>query len=218
MHFLSHYYTELPNNNPLFVVALGIPDLTHGFAKAYNSRLKHAATPLPDDMALIHHGILQHFAADARFHSSPAFMQQVKEATASLMQAGMNRQHLRLSVIAHLAVEMLIDRQIIIQQPHVCNEYYQLIGKADESILHSYFIQFGLKGEKKVFSERFAFFRERKFLYLFDDLENLVFGLNRIYSSVTKVEFTLKEKAQLKEGLHNIDNIIRYRWQEILSV
>lgn len=218
MHFLSHYYTELPNNNPLFVVALGIPDLTHGFAKTYNSRLKHATVPLHDDMAVIHNGVIQHFAGDARFHSSPVFMQQVKEATASLVEAGMNRQHLRLSVIAHLAVEMLIDRHIIIQQPHVCNEYYTLVGKADESMLHSYFIHFGLKEEKKVFSERFAFFRERKFLYLFNDLDNMVFGLNRIYSSVTKVEFTLKEKAQLKAGLHNIDNIIRYRWQEILSV
>ena len=218
MHFLSHYYTELPSNNPLFVVALGIPDLTPHFAKAYNSKLKHAAFEPEHELTAIHWGIQRHFAGDAKFHSNPLFMQQVHEAVSSMVNEGMNRQHLRLSVIAHLALEMLIDRQIIIQQPHVCNEYYALIGKADETVLHSYFIHFGLERERSIFSERFAFFRQRQFLFLFHDLENIVFGLNSIYGSVTKVELNVKEKAQLKAALHNIDNIIRYRWQEILQV
>lgn len=218
MHFLSHYYTELPSNNPLFVVALGIPDLTPHFAKAYNSKLKQAAFEPAHPLAQIQRGIQHHFAGDAKFHSNPLFVQQVHEAVSCMVNEGMNRQHLRLSVIAHLAVEMLIDRQILIQQPHVCNEYYTLIGKADETVLHSYFIHFGLEKEWNVFSERFAFFKQRQFLFLFNDLENIVFGLNRIYSPVTKVELTGKEKAQLKAALHNIDNIIRYRWQEILQV
>jgi hypothetical protein len=218
MHFLSHYYTELPNNNPLFVAALGIPDLTPHFAKVYNSKLKHATIHQGQDIFPVHEGILRHFAADGRFHSSSLFMQQVHKATASLLQTGMNRQHLRLSVIAHLAVEMLIDRQIFIQQPHVCNEYYSVVGKANESVLHLYFIHFGLENEWRLYEQRLTFFKERKFLYLFNEIENIIFGLNRIYSSVTKVEFTINEKAQLKEGLHNIDNIIRYRWQEILQV
>jgi hypothetical protein len=218
MHFLSHYYTELPSNNPLFVVALGIPDLTPHFARAYNSKLKKAAFPAEHELSSIHQGVLRHFAGDAKFHSSPIFVQQVHQAVASMVKEGMNRERLRLSVIAHLAVEMLIDRQIVIQQPHVCNEYYALVGNADETVLHSYFIHFGLKQEKNVFSERFAFFRQRQFIFLFNDLENIVFGLNRIYNAVTKVELTVNEKAQLKAALYNIDNIIRYRWQEILQV
>mgnify|MGYP003350157359 CR=1 FL=1 len=111
MHFLSHYYTELPNNNPLFVVALGIPDLTHGFTKIYNAKLKHAELSGLSHLEIIHEGIHHHFEGDKKFHSSPLFEEQVQQCLESFLKAGLTRGELRLSVIAHLVVEMLIDRQ-----------------------------------------------------------------------------------------------------------
>ncbi|MCW5909211.1 MAG: hypothetical protein KIS94_15200 [Chitinophagales bacterium] len=218
MHFLSHYYTELPNNNALFVVALGIPDLTSGFARVYNAKLKNAVVKESHENSFVHEGIMKHFEADKRFHQSPAFNAMVKQCTAAFVNEGLNRERLRLSVIAHLAVEMMLDRQIVIQHADVCNRYYQLLGNAAESSLTSYFENFGLENEKKVFLERFTFFKARKYLLLFNEIENIVFGLNRIYGNVTRTNFTDNDTPRFAGALHNIDNIMRYRWQEILTV
>ena len=50
MHFLAHYYTELPANNPLFVAALAIPDLTPHFTKIYNSLIVKHGVPEEENL------------------------------------------------------------------------------------------------------------------------------------------------------------------------
>lgn len=52
---------------------------------------------------------------------------------------------------------------------------------------------------------------------MFDDLESIVFGLNRVYGMVTKTEFSVKEKRQFVAALHNMDIVLRYSWQQILK-
>jgi hypothetical protein len=116
-----------------------------------------------------------------------------------------------------LAVEMLIDRQIVLQHRDVCNEYYRLLDNADETALFSYFNRYGLESEKMVFLERFRFFKQKRYVFLLNELENIVVGLNRIYSSVTGTGFTETENEQFLTALGNIDGVIRYSWQEILA-
>jgi hypothetical protein len=217
MHFLAHYYTELPSNNPLFVAALAIPDLTPRFTKIYNSLIVKHAPPTSSDLKQIHNGIVQHFTGDKRFHHSPLFLQHVSLAIQCFVNAGLSRERLRLSVIAHIAVEMMIDRQIILENQGICEEYYALLEKADEQVLNNYFALFSLQDEKRFFLRSFQFFKQRRFLFLFTNLENIVFGLNRVYGSVAKTEFTEPEKRKFLTALHNIDNQLRYSWQEILN-
>ena len=174
MHFLSHYYTELPADNPLFVTALTIPDLTHGFSKAYNSVIKNASFPEDENLRQIHLGILKHYEADKRFHNSKLFMQHINLATQSFIKEGLDRSRLRLSVIAHLAVEMMIDRHIILENESVCYDYYKLIVQADEEMLETYFHHFELLTAKSSFFATFRFFKQRQFLYLLKDLEKIV--------------------------------------------
>lgn len=217
MHFLAHYYTELPANNPLFVAALAIPDLTPRFTKIYNSLIvKH---PLPEDENLkqIQNGVVQHFGADKRFHNSSLFLEHVSRAIQSFLEAGLSREQLRLSIIAHIAVEMLIDRQIILENENICTEYYALLEKADETVLTSYFDFFLLENEKRKFFHSFQFYKEKRFLFLFNKLENIVFGLDKVYGSVAKTEFTETEKRKFLTALHNINFNMRYSWQEILK-
>ena len=217
MHFLAHYYTELPANNPLFVAALAIPDLTPRFTKTYNSLIVKHGVAQDENLQQIHSGIVQHFSGDKRFHHSPLFLKQVAEAIQWFLKAGLNREKLRLSVIAHIAIEMMIDRQIIIEQEEICTQYYTLLEKADETILTSYFDLFLLTNEKQNFLRSFQFYKQRRFLFLFKELENIVLGLNKVYGSVTRTEFTETEKRMFLTALHNIDNDIRYSWQEILK-
>ncbi len=217
MHFLSHYYTELPANNPLFVAALGIPDLTAGFSKIYNSLIRNSVEPSDAGLAQVHRGIMAHYAGDKKFHNSPYFMQQQHAFTQSFVEAGLDRSRLRLSVLAHIAFELMLDRQILLHDQNICHHYYKIVDKADEQVLQNYFDSLSLERQKQVYLERFHFFKQRRFLLLFDDLESIVFGLNRVYGMVTKTEFSVKEKRQFVAALHNMDIVLRYSWQQILK-
>ena len=217
MHFLAHYYTELPANNPLFVAALAIPDLTPRFTKIYNSILVKHAKPDDENLQQIHNGIVQHLEGDKWFHNSPLFKLQMTNAIERFLEAGLKRDKLRLSVIGHIAVEMMIDRQIMLNNETICTQYYSLLENADETILTSYFNLFVLENEKKDFFRSFKFYKQKRFLFLFNELENIVFGLDKVYGSVTKTAFTATEKEKFLAALHNIDNEMRYSWQEILN-
>lgn len=217
MHFLSHYYTELPNQEPLFVAGLLLPDLTPGFTKIYNSLIvKHTPYTSPA-LKQIQLGIVQHFGADKRFHNSPLFVKHVKDATQTFIEAGLNRQRLRLSVIAHIAIEMMIDRQIILENEGICDEYYKVLQNVDEMELTKYFDCYKLETQKQNFLRSFQFFKQKKFLHLFTELGNITEGLNRVYSNVTKTGFTADERLKFLTALHNIDSLLRYSWQPILK-
>lgn len=217
MHFLAHYYTELPNDNPLFITGLCIPDLWPRFTRVYNKNIvKHPVFTSPD-LKQIQSGIVQHFGADKRFHNSPLFLKEVTNAIQSFVDAGLDRQRIRISVIAHLAVEMLIDRQIVLKDNSICSTYYTLLDRADEDSIHKYFSLLLLEGEMKTFLLNFRFYKQRRFLLLFEELENIVTGLEKVYGLVTKTTFTDAERRMLLVGLHNIDFRLRYSWQEILN-
>lgn len=217
MHFLSHYYTEPEKNSPLFAAGLIIPDLTPGFSKIYNSVVSKMEEPLPPPLQDVHRGILRHYAGDKWFHASEAFHRSENRAMHFFIEAGLDRSRLRLSVIAHLAVEMLIDRQLVLEQPEICFEFYALVEKADEKQIENYFNTLQQPLAKQHFFHTFNFFKQKRFLLLFTELENVLFGLNKVYSLATKTVFTEEENQKFKLALHNIDLEMRYSWQEILN-
>lgn len=217
MHFLSHYYTEQPTDSPLFVAGLGVPDLTPSFTRIYNSKIRKLSEPVDADLKEIQRGITRHYAGDKWFHGSALFNKQVSLICEAFIREGISRSRLRLSVIAHLAIEMMVDRQIVMHRRSVCEAYYSLIMQADEEVLGRYFDQLGLVAEKSIFMAKFGFFKERKFLFLFGDLERMVFGLGRVYASATGVEFTEEEKEKFLTVLYNIDGEMRYSWQQLLK-
>lgn len=217
MHFLSHFYVEQTEQNPLVLAGLIMPDLTPGFSKLYNSILTKKAAPENKALLALHSGILKHYQADKWFHQSTLFTTPVSRAIGHFMEAGLNRERFRLSVLAHVAVEMIIDRHILLDEQELCQLFYRQIVQADEGIMADYFQYYKLDVAKQKFFYNFQFFKEKKFLYQFNDLSHLVFGLNRIYGSVTHTEFTKPEKAMLLSALHNIDTELRYSWQEILK-
>lgn len=217
MHFLSHFYVEQPETTPLFVVGLIIPDLTPGFSKIYNTSIKQKPLPANNSLSLIQQGIERHYEGDKTFHNSPDFMQQVANATQSFIAENLNRTRLRLSVIAHVAVELMIDRQILLENQDICVDFYDVLNKAEDIDLHAYFSALGQTNAGTHFMARWNFFKERKFLFMFTELENIAGGLSRIYKNVTGTEFTEAEKASFVVALNNIETELRYSWKEILK-
>ena len=144
-------------------------------------------------------------------------MQHTVNALQFFLNEGLDRNRLRLSVIAHIAVEMMIDRHIVLENESICTAYYAALKNVEDEVIHNYFDHFSLLAEKRIFLTKFQFFRQREFLYLFKDLENVVFALNRVYGATAKTEFTGEEKSRFLTALNNIETDIRYSWKEMLK-
>jgi hypothetical protein len=217
MHYLSHFYSEQPQNSPYFVVGLAMPDLTPGFSKVYNSVIKNSVVAHNRELELIQQGILSHYGADKRFHQSRLFNDFMALTLKAFLKEELNRERLRLSVLAHVAVEMMIDRQIVLEYEQLCVEYYDILNRAEDRVLTLYFDEMRLDYEMGVFMHRFHFFRERRFLFLFKNIENVAYALKRVYASVAGIEFTPIEESKFVAALNNIDNTMRYSWKQILK-
>lgn len=216
MHFLSHYYVS-SKPSPYYVAGLMLPDIVKGFSKIYNKQVRDKE--LPEELAFQHlqQGILFHYETDRKFHNSVDFMQQESLVLQSYIVAGLDRNRLRLSVLAHLAVEMMIDRQIVAQHPDVCSDYYSILGQVDESVLKTYLVQTHIIRSEQIILTNFQVFKQKQFLFQLTDVSNLVAGLLRIYTSVTGYKFLSDEREKFVTALNNIDEEMRYSWNKLLK-
>lgn len=132
MNYFAHAYRFL--DDPYFAAGSGVPDWLSVVDRPVRVRIKNAR-PFEDDpdrvTASIARGIVRHIEDDARFHGSRAF------AELSLELTGMARRELkadsgfRPSFLGHLLVEVLLDANLIIQDPGRLEEYYEVMESVD---------------------------------------------------------------------------------------
>ncbi len=217
MHYLAHFYVDQQETDPLFIAGLGLPDWINGFSKIYNQKLKNSSLSDSSDTFALHTGIRRHYEGDNLFHNHPIFVQLQSELLQSFVSVGLSRTEWRLSLLAHVGVELMIDRQIVNAEPKLLEVYYQKLNDVDPEVLKKYFKYHNVNVEQQDFLVKFHFFKTRKYLTLFNDINNIVIGLDKMYDQVLNKSFEKKEKEQIGLALHNMDDDIRYRWQELLN-
>jgi hypothetical protein len=187
MNFLSHYYLDRTANNSLFFLGVSTPDLVSLFHRT--SRLhqhKLPERPNVDDQPLAHHfhvGICRHFAADAVFHSSEFFLRETSLLARQIREQIPGSNPARPSFIAHIALELLLDRILISAHPDLVPGYYahfseeppETIARLTEWITGKQLPQYP------------AFLRDfvaRKSLYHYLEWDRMLFILQRIVEGV----------------------------------
>lgn len=178
--------------------------------------MKKLAVPLTEPMQQFHLGIVRHYTGDLFFHNHPLFIQSVAETLQAFMNGGISRKEYRLSVLAHIAVEMMVDRQIVLENRAFCDQFYNTIHAADVAVMQQYFQALGLEVEFENFLSKFQVFKERRFIYLLENMQHLAEGLSRIYQSATGTGLG-HEKEKFVAALCNIDGAVRYRWRQLLN-
>jgi hypothetical protein len=210
MHFLAHLHAQREVSSPEFAFGLILPDLVAGFTKIYNSILSKVQNE--DE---IHKGIQHHFNDDKLFHANSVFEQLNHQLTQKLVESGLNRAELRLSVIAHLLVEMLFDRWLVEQHPDLPNRFYNNLEQLNVQSVHLYFNSMNLEHEKNLSLERRQWFLEHRFLYQLHNSEQMTMGVSRIYARLTGRETTKNEQFRIIESVNSF-YAQPINWQAIL--
>jgi hypothetical protein len=218
MHFLSHYYVDRDKNNPLFVAGALLPDIAPHFTKTYNTQIRNKNWQLTEPLASIHKGVLRHYELDVIFHNSVAFREACAEAGRWLGETGLDREKYRFWFLSHIVCEVMLDRQLIMREPHLIEEYYKVLSSVDIYTLDAYLNLITAKDEKNKILTNFIKFLDVRFLKYMEEIDGAAEGIVRTVLRATGVAFTEEDKKRLVSALHNIENDIRYRSKNLLKV
>jgi hypothetical protein len=218
MHFLSHYYVDRGKNNPFFVAGALLPDIAPGFTKTYNSRIRNKDLYLTDDVVYIHEGVLRHYELDAVFHASVAFRESCHKASQRMADEGLDRDKYRFWFLSHIATEVMLDRQLILSDTGLVDEYYGMLNSVDINILERYLnFVVDVEGKSKILIN-FIRFLEIRFLKHVGTIEGASEGIVRTVLKATGISFDDADRAKLEAALRNIEDDIRYTSEKLLPV
>ena len=218
LHFLSHYFIDRLEHNPYLVVGALLPDIAPHFTQTYNRKIRNKVWDLEEPMRTIHRGVLRHYEADGAFHQSPTFSELCKTAIQCMMQTGLDRNRFRLSFLAHIAVEVLLDRWLIVENKHLTDAYYNILNEVAFNKLDSYLSNVVSEIEKTKILNNFMRFKEVQFLYHLIQIEGAAEGIMRTAHRAATIIFSAEEKQKLIAALHNIESQIRYRGEKLLEL
>ncbi len=188
MNFLAHFYLDRTHPSSSFIVGAATPDLL----SIYNSGLRIKAghvDHLADDVRaqvdpqfLL--GLERHFHADRVFHSSALFSQETQALSRMLEQRFPEQELPRKYFIAHILLELLLDKVLIHHDPEILADYYNhfetqapfhLLGKATETVAAHPLPNYD------AFLTKFV---ENKYLYHYTENDHLIYILRRLLRRV----------------------------------
>ncbi len=177
MNFLSHYYLEQHHPSPYFRFASVFPDLL----RQSHPRLKlHSMKPYETNTGkLLQEGIEKHFLADKAFHNSEFFKLHYGMIKDQFARSGFIHPERKSFFIAHILLEIILDRMIVLHENHVCRNFYNDLAEIDESHIENLLGGHpGYSHEK--FSRHFMRFKTSRYLYSYSGTQHIVYALNKI--------------------------------------
>ena len=218
MHFLSHYYLDRSQNNPLFTLGALIPDIAPGFTKTYNAKIRNKTWSLNAPADSVHRGILRHYELDAAFHGSIVFRECCTKTSKSLAETGLDREKYRFWFLGHIVTEVLLDRQLILQNESLIDEYYNVLSSVDTNKFNAYFYFNASEEEKNKILSNFIRFLDVRFLQYLREMDGAAEGIVRTVFRATGVAFTDEDRVRLIIALHNIESDMRYSSKKLLEI
>ena len=134
VNYLAHGWHATLAGDPWELAGTALPDwlrVVDRRMRAVRDRAAACAAASDPRLASLAHGVLRHFDDDARFHTSAEFAAASAEVVGLLRPAREQAPGLRLSFVAHVLVEMLLDAELMRRDPARLGTYYDLLSGLD---------------------------------------------------------------------------------------
>lgn len=212
MNFLSHYYLDKDNPSAYYKFGLVLPDLIRGFNQHMRKGVA-AYRPVDPAHTNITAGIAKHHLTDRVFHALPQFATLQANLKSELKTLHLLEALPRAWFLAHIGVEMMIDRQLLKLYPHLYVEYYQALDAVSQPVVEKYFHETGCNHLSREFFGNFKVFTERRFLQYYPSDNHFTEALLGAWYRATgnKVGTAVRENTQqalLNFERHNADLLL----------
>jgi len=168
--------------DPYFLAGTALPDWLNVVDRRLRVRSKQAAPFLDDSdetVARLAAGVMQHHADDAWFHVTPAFAEMSLDFARRVREALPADDGFRPHFLGHILVEILLDAELITQDPGGLEAYYAAMHSLDGERVAAAVSTIAPRPAENLATFVGLFSRER---FLFDYLDNgkLLFRLNQV--------------------------------------
>jgi len=215
MNYLSHYYVADCPSNANYTFGLLLPDFVRKQTAKF--RLPNEKIPtLSANSQLFHQGVLCHYKADELFHQSDFFKKHLANIQQVWKSCEFEQLHKYKFFLAHVLLEMMLDRLLLQTKPTVCKRFYQHLANIEKKEYNKYVSAMRLsKGvAEKVFFDYEQFIKKR-YLMKYLDKEKLINGLNYVYERVTHLNISYKDKCELISSLVYIEEAMQADYQKL---
>lgn len=216
MNFLSHFYIDQDDEDSHFVLGLILPDLCRIFNKKW--RVTNSKAELNSDSCQsIHRGIQRHLVGDQYFHDSKLFLTSMESIKQSLLSQGFMQGHKYQHFVAHVMVELILDRVIVKKHPGVPKKFYEHLSNVIDNELIVNLNSFNFVYDGKEFLSFFQNFVKHRYIFEYQYNERMIYALNRIYSRLVKQDFSPKDRTILNSLIDEYDDSFSKRYLQFFS-
>lgn len=206
MNFIAHYYFEENNVNPYFNLGLVMPDLVRIFLKGkhiFPSRID--SSTLSDNINQINEGSKIHMEQDKVFHNSTYFHKMMDFSKSSFKNNGVNELIPKSWFLAHIALELILDRHLIKNLDGIVEEFYSSI-EATDRVDIKLFLEIHAVENIPKFMEKWDLFISERYLFKYVLDDQLVFALNKVYQRAGIIgDWNPDQKAALVRCFNDIE-------------
>jgi len=219
MNYLGHYFLSLirnrDNKESSLYYSFGniLPDLARNYKKKY--RIKESQNDvLPEEyMAEINEGVKDHFKTDRLFHNSSFFYDYVKLIQTELRSVSLSYLPKRLYFIAHVLLELLLDRVLIKNEMSLCDNFYLSLSKITVNKISLYIKMHQFIDDTKGFIAYFNRFIEKNYIYGYTSNNKIIFALGMVIERTGNNGFISQDHSKLKNVIDSIERklVIEYK-------
>lgn len=207
MNFLAHYFFDGVNNAPPYNLGTVLPDLMGMVRRGWKLAYKDLHKPFDPLQQAIAEGVIAHLQMDEWFHKTSFFQAGREKVKLTLLNAGIQFPPHRPGFLAHIMLELLLDRLIIKHYPKVVSNFYQELEQVEMATIRTFFHAAGQPFDEH-FPGFFSKFLEKRFVFRYADDQQLLKALNSIGQRVRQPAITGSAFADLASSLPELDLMI----------
>lgn len=173
-------------HDPYFLAGTAIPDWLSIVDRQVRATAKRANELIDDAdprVAALAAGVVQHHRDDDWFHQTTAFHELNVAFTGRIRTLLSGDDGFRPAFLGHILVELLLDAELIAQQPERLDEYYQVLATVDPEIIQATVNRMAARSTDRLAPLLPRFLSER-FLYDYADDGKLLHRLNQVMRRV----------------------------------
>ena len=198
MNYISHFRLDRHREDYIAFGTL-FPDLARGplpHLRLFGivPGLAHSG-PVEESMK---HGMLRHFEVDKKFHSSSFMLNYSSLLKERFMSSEAGKSGARMFFVSHILTEMLLDRVLLVHEPALGTEFYDLLARIDTEVITGLFRSHP-EYQPERFTEFFHRFRDSRYLFSYLETEGLFYALNRICKNIGTPGFAAEHFSAFKE-------------------
>ena len=172
--------------DPYFLAGTAVPDWLSVVDRRVRARSRLAAKRLDDPdrhLVALAQGVMRHHHDDAWFHQTRAFAELNLQFSASIRQRLPGDEGFRPSFLGHILVEILLDADLIEQNPDQLDAYYGALAALDPLAVSDR-VHRMTTGQAPHLPRMIQGFCDERFLYDYLDDAKLLGRLNRVMHRV----------------------------------